>query len=359
MNQLRALPRLFSLVTAAGWIWLWRFVPVLCVASGTALAQQDTSGRTTNAGTGELVHARLHGVASSRVFNNVNRNDASAALKVWFEVLAQRRGFLLDSRVDVLDSMTEIKERLQSHSVELVMMGITDYLELEGSRMVEPVLTDARNWQGGALYSYVLLVNPSSGTTTIASLRGKNIRVSSRGAGKTGMAWLDVLLGKEKLGRAASFSASIKAPDKAQACILPLFFGTVDACVVDEVNLNVAKEMNPQLGQLKVLARSRPMIESVIATPAEPHPYQKELIDAILSLHENPRGRQLLMVFKTDRIVRIQPGDLDSARELWRDYYRLPVSPPSRPAGSGPAPAPVATAPAAQSNQADRGKGRN
>ena len=232
------------------------------------------------------------------------------------------------------------------------MLGVADYLELESSRLIVPVLTDARTSQGGALYSYVLLVNPSSGATTIASLRGKNILVSSRGAGKTGMAWLEVLLGKEKLGRAASFFASIKAPDKAQACILPLFFGAVDACVVDEVNLNLAKEMNPQLGQLRVLARSRPMIESVIAMPAEPHPYQKELIDAMLSLHEDPRGRQLLMVFKTDRMVRIQPGDLESARELWRDYYRLPGSPPLRPAGSGPAPV-------AESNPADRGKERN
>jgi ABC-type phosphate/phosphonate transport system substrate-binding protein len=235
--------------------------------------------------------------------------------------------------------------------VELVLMGITDYLALESSRLVVPVLTDSRSAQGGALYSYVLLVNPSSGATTIGSLRGKNILVSSRSGHNTGMAWLDVLLGKEQLGRAASFFASIKTPDKAQACILPLFFGAVDACVVDEINLNLAKEMNPQLGQLRVLARSRPLIESVIAMPAEPHPYQKELIDTILSLHENPRGRQLLMVLKTDRLVRIQPGDLEPARELWRDYGRLPGSPPNRTAGSGGA--------AVESNQADRGKERN
>ena len=97
--------------------------------------------------------------------------------------------------------------------------------------------------------------------------------------------------------------------------------------MVDEVNLDLAKEMNPQLGQLKVLARSRPMVESVIATPAEEGPYRKDLIDSILSLHEDARGRQLLMVFKTERVVRLQPGDLDSARELCRDYYQLPGSP--------------------------------
>ncbi|MGA2267746.1 MAG: PhnD/SsuA/transferrin family substrate-binding protein [Bryobacteraceae bacterium] len=350
MKLLRAHPRWFSLVMAAGCIWLCWFVAVASVASGAALAQQNTAGRATGTEAHGLRHALLRGVASSRVFNNVNRNDARAALKVWFDVVAQQRGYILDSTVDVLDSVTEIRQRLESHSAELVMLGVTDYLELESSGLIVPVLTDARSAQGGAFYSYVLLVNPSSGATTMASLRGKNILVGSRGAGKTGMAWLEVVLGKEKFGRAAPFFASIKAPDKAQACILPLFFGSVDACVVDEVSLNLAKEMNPQLGQLRVLARSRPLIESVIATPVESRPYQKELIDAMLSLHEDPRGRQLLMVFKTDRLVRIQPGDLESARELWRDYHRLPGSPPLRPASF---------APTAESNQADRGKERN
>jgi len=57
----------------------------------------------------------------------------------------------------------------------------------------------------------------------------------------------------------------------------------------------------------------------------------------MLSLHQDPRGRQLLMVFKTDRLVRLQPGDLDAARELWKDYSRLPGAPLAEndPAGRG------------------------
>jgi hypothetical protein len=73
------------------------------------------------------------------------------------------------------------------------------------------------------------------------------------------------------------------------------------------------------------------------------------MMDAMLSLHENPRGRQLLLVFKTDRLVPIQPGDLDSGRELWHDYGRLAGSAPNRPASS-------ASAPAVAGNQVDRGQ---
>jgi phosphonate transport system substrate-binding protein len=314
------------------------------------MAQQATPRGAANTGNGELRQARLYGMASSRTFSNVNRDDARAALRVWFNVVARQRGFVLDSKMDIVDSVAEIRERLLNHTADLVMLGVPDYLELESSRLLVPALTHARNAQGGGLYAYVLLVKGSSSATSIASLRGKNILAFSRNGVNTGIAWIDVLLGKEKLGRAASFFASVKVPAKAQACVLPVFFGTVDACVVDEVNLDLAKEMNPQLGQLKVLARSRPMIESVIATPVEEGPFRKDLIDSILSLHTDPRGRQLLMVFKTERIVRLQPGDIDSARELWRDYYRLPGSSPNR------LPGPTV---GGDSSQADRGKERD
>jgi phosphonate transport system substrate-binding protein len=302
---------------------------VLAALAAQALAQQSAS----KPAPGELRHARLRGVASARVFSDVNRNDARAALKVWFDVVAHDKGYVLDSTVDIVDSLAEIKERLRSRSVELVILGVRDYLELESTNQIVPVLTDART-PGSALYSYVLLVNPSAGALSVGSLRNKNILLSARGSGETGPAWLEVLLHKEKLPRAAIFFNSLKAAPKPQACILRVFFGTADACVVDDVNLNLAQEMNPQLGQLRVLARSRPMIESVIGVPAGPYSYRNEVIDNMLSLHEDARGRQLLMVFKTDRLVRIQPGDLDSARELWRDYWRLSGSPP---AASAPA----------------------
>ena len=284
-------------------------------------------------------HARFWVVASIRIVSSVNRNDVRAALKVCFDILAQKSGFLLDTRVDVLDSVAEIRERLRNRSVDLVMLAMPDYLELESSRLIVPILTDVRGAQAAAPYSYLLMVNPGSGATSVASLRGKNLLVAARSSGPAAGEWLEVLLGKEKLGRAAAFFGSIKTSDKPQSCILPLFFDAADACVVDEINLDLAREMNPQLGRLRELARSPPMIESVVALPAEPGPYQKELIDTMLSLHGDPRGRQLLMVFKTDRLVRIQPGDLDSARELWKDYARLTGPAPQSPAGPGGAPA--------------------
>jgi ABC-type phosphate/phosphonate transport system substrate-binding protein len=314
---------------------LHRVIPLLLLRLlagryGPLAEAQPAASVKPGAGPGEPRHARLYGVATGSMFTSTNRNDARAALTVWYSRIGQQRGFVLDTRVDIVDTVAEIRERLDKRSADLISMGVADYLELESSGLLIPVLTDARSPKGGPQYSYVLLINSASRITSIADLRGKNLMVSMRGERNTVMAWLEVLLGKEKLGRSASFFASTKMTVRAQACILPLFFGAVDACLVDEVNLDLAKEMNPQLSKLRVLARSRPMIESVIALPSDPRLYQSDLVDAMLALHDTPQGRQLLMVFGTDHLVRIQPGDLDSSRELWKDYYRLPGSPSRR-----------------------------
>jgi hypothetical protein len=280
------------------WTWLCRCAVVSRVAIGVALAQQDTSGKAAGNGAVNGIRVqKLRGIHSGQMFNNFNRNDARAVLKTWYDVLGQQKGFIPDSQVDVLDSVTAIRERLQSHTVELLMLSIPDYLELESSRLVTPHLTDTRGSQGERLYSYV-----------IASQRtiGFNHR---RGPAREERPHVLTRRREQRPGMAQCSSRQREAG---------------------------AKEMNPQLGKLRVLARSRPMVESIIATPVESLPYRNDVIEAMLSLHQSPRGRQLLTVFKTDRLVRLQPGDLDAAREPWKDYYRLPGSSPNRlPASAG------------------------
>jgi hypothetical protein len=203
----------------AGWAARCGCAAILFLAIGIALAQQGTPVRSDGGGSA-IRSARLWGLASSKEFSNVNRDDARAALRVWFNIVARRRGFVLDSRMDIVDSTKEIRERLLSHSVDLVMLSVPEYLELESSRLLVPVLTHARGIQGGTLRSNVLLVKASSGATSLAALRGKNVLTFSRNGANSAMAWLDLLLNKERLGRAASFFASIKSSDKAQTCIL-------------------------------------------------------------------------------------------------------------------------------------------
>jgi ABC-type phosphate/phosphonate transport system substrate-binding protein len=293
---------------------------LLALAAGVMPAQQS---RAPAAGGAAPRPARLHAIVSDRMFATLNRNDAVAAIKAWFEIVGRERGFTLDSKVDTSDSLAEIRRRLMEDSVDILILEITDYLRLERTGLLRPDLLGSRTATGEPRYSYVLLAGSASGVQDLAGLRGKTLSYFSRLASNTSIAWMDLALAKENLGRAASFFGATKAVSNPQECVLPLFFGRVDACVVDEINLELLKEMNPQLNKLRVLARSVPLVDSVIATPVKPHPYRQELLEAILGLHLSPRGKQLLMVFKSRKLMSIRPGDLDSTRAFWAEHGKL------------------------------------
>jgi ABC-type phosphate/phosphonate transport system substrate-binding protein len=266
---------------------------------------------------------RLHVIASESMFATVNRNDATAALKSAFEMLGRQRGFVLDSRVVSVAAPAGIRRRLAEDSADLLILAIRDFLELEASGLLKAEIAGTRRRDGDPRYRYVLLVRPEAGVKDFGGLRGKTASVFSHLESGIGMAWLDVSLARGNLGRAASFFGAVNAVRKAQECILPLFFGRIEACIVDEPNFLVMKEMNPQLDRLRVLARSEPLLDSVIAAPVKPHPHRREIMEAILSLHAEPRGVQLLMVFKAAQAVALGPDGLESTRAFWKEHGKL------------------------------------
>ena len=92
---------------------LCRLALTVGIVLACARAQQNTPGRLVGADNRGTRHEQLRVVASSKVFNQVNRNDARASLKVCFDMVGQQRGYLVDSTVDIVDSVNEMRDRLQ------------------------------------------------------------------------------------------------------------------------------------------------------------------------------------------------------------------------------------------------------
>ena len=301
---------------------------LLCSLMFSSLSAQNASTLGPHPPVEGLRKARLYLVASGRVFTVINRNDAIASMKALVEIIGRERGFLLDSKIDILDDVSEIRKRLESLSVDLLILDVVDYFQLAGSGLLKPILACSLHGENGT-YSYLLLVSDSAGGAALADLRGKNISVFSRTGGDVGMAWIDVLLAEQHLGRVKTYFGPVNKATTASACVHPLFFGKNAACVVDEIGFDILKEMNPQLGRLRVLAKSPPLLESIVAIPVYPHPYQEELTEALRQLHTTPRGEQILTVFKTERLVSIGAATLETTSDLWTRYHQLANFPDS------------------------------
>ena len=278
----------------------------------------------------ELKKARLHVIASDLLFGTVNSGDALASMRIWADQIGKSRGFRFDSKMEIGRSVGQMRDALKERAVDLLVLDTTEFLTLSDAGLVEPL---AAGTDRGRLlaFPYLLLMKDGS-EGGLEGLRGKRIVVASRMKSNMGLVWLETLLAESKLGRAAGFFGSVELAYRASACVLPLFFGKIDACVVDTGNWDAMKELNPQLGRLRMVARSEALLEGLIASPVQPHPFQAELIDSILNLYKNPAGEQLSVVFKTGVLVRVGKEPFESVRLLCGRYRRL-----VNPAGDGPA----------------------
>ena len=77
-------------------------------------------------------------------------------------------------------------------------------------------------------------------------------------------------------------------------------------------------DLNPQISkQLKIIGNSPPTIATITCIRNDYAPVLKEsLIDALGNLQDEPRGQQILMLFKIEKLVPFKDSYLDSAREL-------------------------------------------
>lgn len=264
----------------------------------------------------------LRVVFSPDKFSSVNRNDALAAFKAWIETVGRRRGINLLVEADSYSSVPELQQVVRSRAADLLVLRSLEYLGLEKEReMLDPVFMPERR---NTIQQTYLLLTRRDRHLTLADLRGKKILlVNSLGTGLS-RAWMADVLRQAGLGTLNDFSPIVEDANKPSAAILPVYFGKADACVVDAESFTVMKELNPQIGQALEAGRtSTPYLETIICVRGDYVKNRAELIEGLAELHEEASGRQILLVFKVDRLVPFENRALDTVRELRATVGRI------------------------------------
>jgi hypothetical protein len=261
-------------------------------------------------------------LCSRSIFRGLNATDVVASGRVWIRELAKRYRFDMTENVEIVSGIAEIRKRLQAKNGGLVLVDSVEFLTLAMPEWLEPFCSIAR--PGGVLHRYYLLAHRDSGVSSLGDLKAKPVHLYSRTDSKLARMWLEVSLNEKGLGRADRFFSTVSDMTKPSSACLPVFFSRTGACIIDEGSFSVLKDMNPQLGaQLKILASSAPLLESVMALDVRHGHYRAELQDALRTMHQEPQGRQLLMLLKGERAVPVARTDLEGVNELLRKYMRF------------------------------------
>lgn len=258
-------------------------------------------------------HLRM--LYSDSLFFNVNRNDALAAIKTWVENLGQRRAYKLAVEISFYDRVEEAAKRIQEKTVDMINCDSADYIQLEPAGQIEPVFSPG--WHK-VPDEYVVLTRRDRHFASLADLRGKSVLFYRTGAG-LGRLWLEATLGEHGLGSVNDFFNSNSEGLKASSVVLPVFFGKADAAVPKRYAWETMKEMNPQLAvQLQILTNSPSLPDAVICLNKGllEHRFRDDLLRGLAEMHDDPQGQQILLLFRTDRLVPFKPEHLDGVRAI-------------------------------------------
>jgi ABC-type phosphate/phosphonate transport system substrate-binding protein len=176
---------------------------------------------------------------------------------------------------------------------------------------------------GKVSLKYLLLTSANSGYTQLRDLKDKKLFLPKED--DIAALYLSTLLLKNRLGEAKNFFSSVEEKTKPSQVVLSVFFGQADACVTTDVTLKTMIELNPQLGKiLKVMSSSQELVTSVaVFRRSVSADIQKKTVDIGVKLQDNPRGRQVLLLFKIDGLVPLKESDLTGIKDLVSEYDRL------------------------------------
>lgn len=260
---------------------------------------------------------------SSRMFPDINESDARAAIKVWAQTLGRENGIPVDPHPRILTGVPDCVDAFRSNEVDAISMTIDEYLETEAVMPLGFLFGGLT--QNELDVEYVILTHCDSKFERIEDLRGQRLVCLENPRMAMAQIWLDTELRERHCPGANSFFESLKIKNKLELVVLPVFFKSADACLVDRAGFKTMVELNPQLGKkLRVIASSQEILPVVFCFRADFSEARRDRLWAVFrQIHLSPAGQQILTVFHSERLVEVQQNALTSARNLMRRYRRF------------------------------------
>jgi phosphonate transport system substrate-binding protein len=259
---------------------------------------------------------------SPNLFTDVKKADALASMKVWTGTLLTRRNINLISVPVIYTDTDALKTALVAGKVDFVAMLTEEFFALEADIALDHFFYTSLH--GSITEEYLLLVRRDHGVESLAALQGKRLALVTGARLGLASVWAETRLMQQGFSGLNDFFVSVDAQPKTSRAVLKVFFGKTDACLVSRAGFETMVELNPQIGKtLTVLEMSPAFIPALMCIRGSfDSALKEELVAGVLELDTDPRGQQMLTVFKADDLVQGGIEELASARE-WIDTHTL------------------------------------
>ena len=260
---------------------------------------------------------------SARTIGDVNRNDITAAMKVWIQTVAAEERISADPHPQVFETVGDMASALRRSEVDIVSFAADEFTVLAQAAPLAGLFTAEVG--GRITEEYVVLVRQDRPVQSLADLRGDRLVELEQPRAALAPAWLDTELLRMRLPPGARFFREIIRANKVSRTILPVFFNQADACLVTRRGFETMGELNPQvLRTLRVLVSSPELVPNVSAYRGEASSSDVDRYRrAVLNLAGTLSGQHILTLFQYDAIVGVTESQLSTTRAFLAEHARL------------------------------------
>lgn len=254
------------------------------------------------------------------MLRETDMKDIRSALDLWMKMIGEKTGFKIETTM--YDNINSLLQDYRKGSLDVLNLAPLSYLRLEKQFLnLEPLFVPVLG--GKKTRKYLLIVRSDSALTDIHDLRGRKLAVMT--TNEVGYIYLNILLLREKLGKAEFFFSDIIGKTKFSQAVLSVFFGQADACIATDIVLKTMIELNPQIGKRLKIISSSPEVANLVAFVRSD--LDKQIKEAglreLFNLENSDVGRQGLVLFGVERLVPLSESDLVTLRALFKEYNEL------------------------------------
>lgn len=246
---------------------------------------------------------------SANSFPDVSAADLEVTIKLLVEEIGRKAGF--EAELTAYSDEQKLQHDFESGKINFV---VSSSLIMVRDYDINQFGNGVRFIRAGDNPEQLLIVG-SANYQNLSDLRGKRIVLAQNDPLAELYADYMALKTFKK-----HYQSSFKAlpPTKVNQLLMKIFFGEAELTAVYFSFYKTALDMNPQLqSKLKIFAQ----LDNIPSSGAffhkdTPAAFQEKIIQATLTLGEEARGRQLMDIFKSDRIYPSDARDLVPAKQL-------------------------------------------
>jgi ABC-type phosphate/phosphonate transport system substrate-binding protein len=258
--------------------------------------------------------------------------DAKAVSSVLLQQILNDWAVNLNSHVVIYDNIDALRKDIREKKVDIFAVTTPEYFLLRNQVNATPFLT--YKLSDRTLDRMLLISRKDSRIRSIFELKKRKIAVYSNLNDEFNLPslWLTTRVLKSGGSYGDEYASSVYKVGKGTNAISDVFFKNADAAVVPEMEFDISKELNPQIGaQLCIVDSSKQMLYVVLCYTEKLEtamkPYRdcnmQSIADLLCNTNKTANGKQFLSIFRITSFIPFKSEYLKDTEALFNDFRVL------------------------------------